>query len=182
MLLDGAEVHVAERLEAALHVLETRAAPLEIQRERGRDLPRLALRVAGLGGGSLVRFGADARTLLLDTGDDARCIELDPRNATRVRTSFMVPMARLPLDAAAGKPLGAEAGDRLRRFWRLGIAAEFLGLMDAALDLTVDYVKQRRQFGRAIGSFQAIQHRMAQCFILLEGGIYTVLFWLVRVS
>ena len=35
--------------------------------------------------------------------------------------------------------------------------------------MTVDYVKRRRQFGRAIGSFQAVQHRLSQCAVAIEG-------------
>ena len=42
------------------------------------------------------------------------------------------------------------------------------GTMQAALDVTVEYVKRRRQFGRAIGSFQAVQHRLAQCAVRVE--------------
>ena len=41
--------------------------------------------------------------------------------------------------------------------------------MSAALDTTLEHVKQRRQFGRAIGSFQAVQHRLAECAVLVEG-------------
>jgi alkylation response protein AidB-like acyl-CoA dehydrogenase len=41
--------------------------------------------------------------------------------------------------------------------------------MRAALDTTVEYVKRRRQFGRAIGSFQAVQHRLAECAVWVEG-------------
>jgi len=47
--------------------------------------------------------------------------------------------------------------------------------MDAALKHTIEYVKQRRQFGRAIGSFQAIQHRLALCAIQVEASR-----WLAR--
>jgi alkylation response protein AidB-like acyl-CoA dehydrogenase len=44
-----------------------------------------------------------------------------------------------------------------------------LGAMEAALAITVSYVQRRRQFGRAIGSFQAVQHRLALCTVQLEG-------------
>lgn len=47
-------------------------------------------------------------------------------------------------------------------------AAEAVGAMQAALDMTVEYLGQRRQFGVAIGSFQALQHRAAEMLIALE--------------
>lgn len=47
-------------------------------------------------------------------------------------------------------------------------SAEQLGGAQAALDLTVDYVRSRRQFGRAIGSFQAVKHRCADLLVLVE--------------
>lgn len=50
----------------------------------------------------------------------------------------------------------------------LAVCAEALGAMEAALWLTNDYLKTRKQFGVAIGSFQALQHRMADAFVLVE--------------
>ncbi|WP_313803679.1 acyl-CoA dehydrogenase family protein [Sphingobium sp.] len=50
----------------------------------------------------------------------------------------------------------------------LAIVAELVGAMDSLLDQTVDYVKQRQQFGKAIGSFQVIQHRCARLYVMLE--------------
>ncbi len=48
------------------------------------------------------------------------------------------------------------------------LAAESVGCMQALLDLTVDYLKQRNQFGGPIGRFQALQHRAAEMLIELE--------------
>jgi pimeloyl-CoA dehydrogenase small subunit len=48
------------------------------------------------------------------------------------------------------------------------LAAEAVGAMAALCDLTVDYLKTRRQFGVAIGSFQVLQHRAAEMLIALE--------------
>ncbi len=48
------------------------------------------------------------------------------------------------------------------------VCAEAVGAMDEALAMTVDYLKTRTQFGVAIGSFQALQHRAADMFVALE--------------
>ncbi len=47
-------------------------------------------------------------------------------------------------------------------------AAELVGVAGAMLDMTVDYVKKREQFGRRIGSFQAVQHKLAETLMLVE--------------
>jgi alkylation response protein AidB-like acyl-CoA dehydrogenase len=51
---------------------------------------------------------------------------------------------------------------------RAGLAAEMLGAAVQAFEITVDYLKSRTQFGRLIGSFQALQHRAARMFVDLE--------------
>jgi alkylation response protein AidB-like acyl-CoA dehydrogenase len=50
----------------------------------------------------------------------------------------------------------------------VAIAAEIAGRLNAALDLTVRYAKERTQFGRPIGSFQAVQHRLAQLHVAAQ--------------
>ena len=57
---------------------------------------------------------------------------------------------------------GAALLDRILDAARAGLAAEMLGSAQQAFDTTVDYLKTRVQFGRLIGSFQALQHRAAQ--------------------
>jgi alkylation response protein AidB-like acyl-CoA dehydrogenase len=48
------------------------------------------------------------------------------------------------------------------------LCAEAVGVMQALLDATIDYVRQRQQFGQPIGRFQALQHRIAEMLINLE--------------
>lgn len=124
---------------------------------------------------SVIPIVAAAKTLLVDAGDEARRIPLKPGDADPVRSNFMIPMARPSIDLAGGESLGPGSGPRLRRYWRLALAAEAAGLMAGALDVTVEYVKQRRQFKRPIGSFQAIQHRLAICQVGIQGVRWLVL-------
>jgi alkylation response protein AidB-like acyl-CoA dehydrogenase len=58
--------------------------------------------------------------------------------------------------------------ERLLRAGRAGVAAELLGAGGGAMAMTLDYLKQRTQFGQAIGSFQALQHRAAHLYSELE--------------
>jgi len=66
-------------------------------------------------------------------------------------------------------------GDAARAAWRagdlaarLGRIAEGVGLTKAILDITADYLRTRKQFGQPIGRFQALAHRMVDCFVLYE--------------
>ncbi|WP_405657605.1 acyl-CoA dehydrogenase family protein [Streptomyces sp. RK9] len=88
------------------------------------------------------------------------------------------PRARLELRDVAGELLGeAEAGtgpdvgaaltDTGERVAVL-LAAEAVGAADRALARTVSYVKEREQFGRAIGSFQAVKHRLADVYVRVQ--------------
>lgn len=141
----------------------------------GRALPG-PIALAQLGGARIIRYSGHARTLIVDAGDEARIVELSPGDTEPVRSNFGYPMARLRPDIAErGESLGANSGARLRDWWRVAIAVEAAGTMKAALDYTVEYLKQRRQFGRAIGSFQAVQHRLAECAILCEGSRWLAL-------
>lgn len=111
--------------------------------------------------------------------------EVDPsgRGVTRDAVTTMDTTRRLAvvrLDRAPGRPVGAGSASpgsaspgsaalaRARDLACIALSAEQVGAAQRALELTVAYTKVRVQFGRAIGSFQALQHRMAGLHVLVE--------------
>ena len=103
--------------------------------------------------------------------------EVDPhqRGVTRRAVTTMDTSRRLAvvrLDGAAGRPAGSGAGGaalaRARDLACVALSAEQVGAAQRALELTVAYTKARVQFGRPVGSFQALQHRMADLHVLVE--------------
>jgi alkylation response protein AidB-like acyl-CoA dehydrogenase len=117
-----------------------------------------------------LRFGTHARTVLIDAGDEALRLDVGPDDTESVsndRAGF--PLGRLkPGAIAKAKSLGAGSGEPLRNWWRVALTLETAGAMKGAVDTTVDYVGGRIQFKRPIGAFQAVQHRLAQCTVLIE--------------
>lgn len=94
-----------------------------------------------------------------------RTVMADAHNAARLALDH----AAVPAAALLGEPGGGWAAlQRALDFGRAGAAAELLGIGDEVFERTLDYLKQRRQFGRLIGEFQALQHRMAVLYIDLE--------------
>jgi alkylation response protein AidB-like acyl-CoA dehydrogenase len=72
-------------------------------------------------------------------------------------------------DAVIGEvDAGRAPLDRLLRAGRTGASAELLGVGGGAMDMTIGYIKQRKQFGTLIGSFQALQHRAAHLYSEME--------------
>ena len=82
-------------------------------------------------------------------------------------------MSRLiPAVACSTSPLSGTGWDadvrRAYEFGALGTAAQLVGAAQALLDASVNYAKQRAQFGRVIGSYQAIKHKLADVHIAIE--------------
>ncbi len=63
---------------------------------------------------------------------------------------------------------GREILNKVLMAGRVGAAAEGVGVARGAMDMTVDYLKQRKQFGKLIGEFQALQHRAAHLYSEVE--------------
>jgi alkylation response protein AidB-like acyl-CoA dehydrogenase len=140
------------------------------------DWGRGAFHVGGgrLTGDAHFVLDGDTAEMLLCVADGA-VYEVDPGAADRARTPTMDitrPLADVRLDNVAAHRVGpADAANALESALDeavVALAAEQVGGAAAAFELTVDYAKVRQQFGRQIGSFQALKHRMADLHVLLE--------------
>jgi hypothetical protein len=118
-----------------------------------------------------VRFLTPGKgTLLIDDGSSVRIRSAVDLDVEAVEGPFNYPVGRpRRLDLSASEVLHGVDVQEFRRLWRLGLTAEIVGGMQPAFDITVEYVKQRRQFGQPLGAFQAIQHRLSECHVLIEG-------------
>jgi hypothetical protein len=114
------------------------------------------------------RFVATAATLILIEGDNVSLAKPAAGEAQVVESLMAYPMGRLKVDLKATRLASQEAAN-VRKWLRVALAAEISGLLTAALASTVDHLTQRKQFGRPIGTFQALRHRMAECAVLAGG-------------
>jgi len=163
------------------------------------DLDRIATALAPCDGGyalggrkSLIESGADADLLVIAArspvagggrGDLALVVvprSTDGVRVTRVATFGDRPAADIvfvdvpvPREAVLGAP--ADEGGSLEGVLlhlTVLLCAEMVGGLERVLELTTEYVKGREQFGRPIGSFQAVQHALADMATALEGARY----------
>ncbi|WP_327297006.1 acyl-CoA dehydrogenase family protein [Streptomyces sp. NBC_01197] len=116
---------------------------------------------------------ARSRTLLF-------LVRADAAGMSRVRQTALDatrPQARIELRDTAAELLGERgqgAADVPKALARTGcavaavLAAEAVGAADRALERTVEHVRQREQFGRPIGSFQAVKHRLAELYVQVQ--------------
>lgn len=122
------------------------------------------------------RFLPIARTLIRISDDGVDTAPLCDAQFETLESLFAYPMGVLRDPRAltwSVHPLVDAA--RLRDLWRTGVGAEIVGCLDAGLQSVLEHVRQRRQFGRPLGSFQAVQHRLAECSMLIEGARWLVL-------
>lgn len=113
------------------------------------------------------KTGDDVSLFAVETGGNAvNSRPISVLDLTRRQASVTFAGARAELLAR-----GAEAEKVCMRSFQVGatlLAAEQIGASDRLLSMTVEYLKTRVQFGRAIGSFQALKHRAADLLVALE--------------
>ncbi|MFF7472064.1 acyl-CoA dehydrogenase family protein [Streptomyces sp. NPDC008092] len=113
---------------------------------------------------------AVAADVLLVPGDDGGLYAVEAGAVTvtpQVSFDLTRPLATVALDGAAGRRVG-DAEPAVRRALRAGaglLASEQFGVAEWALTETVRYLKERKQFNRPVGGFQAVKHRLAQLWL-----------------
>src|SRR3954451_24951836 len=131
--------------------------------QRSRWLPSLASGEARGALGTVRELRADA-----PGADVVVLVDSEAGTATLIEGSDAVeeiasidPTRRYGRVEGGGEPLEGDVAAALDRA-AVAVAAELVGVSQRALDMTVDYVKERKQFGVPVGSFQAVQHKAAQ--------------------
>jgi alkylation response protein AidB-like acyl-CoA dehydrogenase len=113
---------------------------------------------------------AGGLTLFLVPGDAAgfgrtATTMVDHRDTAHITLDGVTVAADAVLGAVDG---GRDVLDQVLDRGRVALSAEMLGLAQASFDLTLEYLKTRKQFGALIGSFQALKHRAAEMFCQIE--------------
>ena len=106
----------------------------------------------------IVLIGFDGSTAVVE----AAAADIEPFETMDRTRRF----ARVRADG--GEPLGGDcfaAGDRIAT----ALSAETVGVAQKAMEMAVEYARDRKQFGRAIGAYQAVSHRCAQMLLEVEG-------------
>ena len=86
-----------------------------------------------------------------------------------IATHMVLEGVELDGDAVIGEVDGGrDILNRMLNAGRIGAAAEGAGVARGAMDMTIDYLKQRKQFGKLIGEFQALQHRASHLYSEVE--------------
>ena len=157
------------RTLAPTPLLGTTLAELALLAAATPDAETLALLAAGesIGAVALDRdyvVNGDVADVVLAVADGRVLRWTDP---TRDAMQTLDPTRRLArVTPGATTVLGRDPG--LADTAAILLAAEQIGGAARCLDLTVDYTKQREQFGRPIGSFQALKHRMADLYVAVQ--------------
>jgi alkylation response protein AidB-like acyl-CoA dehydrogenase len=157
----GVEVAlVAEELARGLADAAFLGPTLAAELRRLAGAPAVAGETVAWDGVAVDAAGADA-ALVVDGPD----VGVAPVGEHVESVDLTRPSAAL----GAAVPLGSFDVDRWTAFGLAVTSAELVGTMRGAVDLAVQYAVDRKQYGTAIGSFQAVQHLLADAHTLMEG-------------
>lgn len=132
--------------------------------------PELPRPIAVIDGepGQAVRFLPVAKSVLRVRDGQVSAAVTNQAIVEESESLYAYPLGRLNEDALTWQFIDADADEFLDR-WRVAIAAEIGGALQGGLNAVLTHVRDREQFGRPLGTFQGIQHRLAIAVTQLEG-------------
>lgn len=153
-----------ERLARLPFTAET-ALSMLIRHVIGEDTPRP---IAVVENGRPGRFVAQAKTVVVIEGEKVGiCSPQASQVESLPESLYAYPMAKLK--GGDIHWLDAEKAESIKTWIRIALANEMAGLLKGAIDSTVEYLSVRKQFGRPLGAFQALRHRLSECTVLAGG-------------
>ena len=117
--------------------------------------------------GALVPWAAEADRLLV--AGPAGVVVTSEVTCTPVEVVGPAPTYRVEFESVTGEPLPDVSAESIEAFGAAATCAEMVGGAQAVLDMTVEYAKTREQFGKPVGTFQAVQHHCANMAIDVLG-------------
>jgi alkylation response protein AidB-like acyl-CoA dehydrogenase len=180
-LLDAMPQHRYRVTRIAAGEQRATLALLEDSARWDLDAVRLGIYGCRISGRKLFVPDAASADLLLCAarcGEELAIVQIDPRGRgvsirpmpamDRTRQLYSIEFDRAAVDVLATGADAEAALDRATDVACVALAAEMAGAMQRVLEITVEYAKTRKQFGRPIGQFQAVQHLCADILVLTE--------------
>ena len=140
----------------------------------GEKIATMGLQPQAGSASNLIPAGAIADTAIVFDGDNL-LLETAGKTARHVPNTADLPLASIPSgtgDLLASGEQAREAFSRARSEWQALMAVALAGVGRKAVELGVEYAKERYQFGVLIGSFQALQHGFASAITDVEGAYF----------
>ena len=118
--------------------------------------------------GFLVSASGRNGPVLCYVGRDAPGCTLSETQTVEGRKLASLSFADTPADLIPASSSSRNAVDSFHNLALIALSCELLGVMEKAQEITLDYLRIRKQFGKLIGSFQALQHQAANIYIRTE--------------
>ena len=155
--------------EALAYGLATTAFASEgLVRPSLAGFPNGPISIIKKGNGHIGRFLEACEVVVVLDESEVHLFKSSELDIVHVQSRLGWPVGEIKSTLDGGTHVDVDPVD-VANWWRIAIAIELVGTMRLAMDITIAYVSQRLQFGKAIGSFQAVQHGIAEMAVAVEG-------------
>ncbi len=160
---------VVPALQESAHGGDPRAPQTQAKGDRAPRLTGTKVSVCADGAdGFLVSAGGRDGPALYYVPRDAAGVSVTAVQSVEGRRLATLALEDTPADLVPARQSSRSAPEALTDLALVALSAELLGVMEGAQQLTFDYLRVRKQFGKPIGSFQALQHKAVDIYVRTE--------------